>query len=292
MLKETRELLRRYGIEPQKGLGQHFLVNSGALGRMVQAAGLGPNDRVLEIGPGLGILTRALAEQAGQVVAVEIDPALVQVLQAELGGLPNVHIVQGNCLSLDPAMLMGGEPYKVVANLPYGITAAVLRHLLEASPSPRRMIVTVQREVAERIVAREGRMSILALSVHFYGQPTLLFRLKPGSFYPAPEVESAVLRIEPHPSPPVPPEAAPAFFHLVRAGFSQPRKQLRNSLAAGLRLPPAQVADIMQGAGLPPTLRAERLCLSDWYRLLQAMEPHMQIVEPSGGHLCSQKDHS
>lgn len=264
-------LLHYYGLEPQKRLGQHFLVDEGALRRIVAAAQLRPGQAVLEIGAGLGTLTQALAAVAGQVVAVEVDQRLVRVLRDRLSGQTNVRVVEGDILALDPAVLMQETPYTVVANLPYGITSAVLRHLLEAQAPPQRMVVTVQREVAERIVARGGRMSLLAISVHFYGQPRMLFRLKPGAFYPPPEVDSAVVRIDRHARPPVEVDDVESFFRVVRAGFSQPRKQLRNSLAGGLGLPTQAMVEALHRAGLDPRQRAERLRLEDWARLAQVV---------------------
>lgn len=270
-MARVRPLLRRYGLEPWKELGQHFLVDEAALARIVEAAELGPDERVLEIGAGLGTLTRVLAAKAGWVVAVELDQRLIPVLEKELTDCPNVHLIQGDIMGLDPARLMDDRPYKVVANLPYAITSAVLRHLLEARVPPQQMVVTVQREVAERIVARSGRMSLLAVSVHFYGQPRLLFRLQPGAFYPAPEVESAVVRIDRNERLPVPATDTERFFRLVRAGFSQPRKQLCNSLAAGLGLAPHIVVQALQSAGIDPQRRAERLSLEDWVRVMAAL---------------------
>jgi len=275
-MADTRALLRRYGLEPRKSLGQHYLVDEGALARIVAAAELGPAETALEVGAGLGALTRVLAAAAAQVVAVEIDRRLVQALRQELADCTNVHIVEGDILNLDPAELMAGQSYQVVANLPYHVTSAVLRHLLEARLPPRRMVVTVQREVAERIVARSGRMSLLAVSVHFYGQPRLLFRLKPGAFYPAPAVESAVVRIDRHLHPPVQVADVAAFFRVARAGFSQPRKQLRNSLAAGLELDPALATQVLTDAAIDPRQRAERLGLEDWARLTRALEARLR----------------
>ncbi len=270
-MSEIREVLRRYGLEPRRELGQHFLVDARALARIVAAAELAAEDAVLEIGAGVGNLTRLLAKEAGRVVAVEIDRRFLPVLEAELADWPNVHLVAGDILSLEPSELMGEGPYKVVANLPYAITSAVLRHLLEAKVPPQRMVVTVQREVAERIVARSGRMSLLAVSVQFYGRPQLLFRLRPGAFYPPPEVESAVVRIDRYPQPPVEVADVVRFFQVVRAGFSQPRKQLGNSLASGLGIPSEEAADTLRRAGIDPRIRAERLALEDWARLARVL---------------------
>jgi len=270
-MTDVRQILRRHGLEPRRELGQHFLVDARALARIVAAAELTADDAVLEIGAGVGNLTRPLAASARRVVAVEVDRRFLPVLEAELADCPNVHLVAGDILALDPSDLMGEGPYKVVANLPYAITSAVLRHLLEARIPPQRMVMTVQREVAERIVARGGRMSLLAVSVQFYGRPQLLFRLRPGAFYPPPEVESAVVRIDRHPEPPVEVTDVGWFFQVVRAGFSQPRKQLSNSLASGLGISPGEAVSALREAGVDPRARAERLSLEDWARLARRL---------------------
>jgi 16S rRNA (adenine1518-N6/adenine1519-N6)-dimethyltransferase len=294
---DVHRLLEQWDLRPNKGLGQNFLVDPAALDKIVAAAELTPDDVVLEVGAGLGTLTRWLAWEAGRVVAVELDQRLIPVLESVLAGLDNVTLVQGDILELNPTALVNqgsgirdqgsgtrdqhptsnfqfptsNFQYKVVANLPYYITSAVLRHLLEAALKPQRMVLTVQREVAERIVAKPGQMSLLAVSVQFYGQPRLLFRLKPGSFYPSPEVESAVVRVDLHSTPPVPVEETAAFFRVVRAGFAQRRKQLRNTLAAGLRQPPEEVADRLREAGVDPRQRAETLSLEEWARVAHVL---------------------
>ncbi len=269
---DVRRLLMRWDVQPSKGLGQHFLADEAILARIAEAAELSPEDTVLEIGAGLGTLTVQLAQRAGRVVALELDERLLGALASALAPYPNVELVQGDILALAPATLVGpgSERYKVVANLPYYITSAVLRHLLEANPRPQRIVVTVQREVAEAIVAPPGRLSLLALSVQLYGAARLLFRIKPGSFYPPPAVESAVLSIEVYPRPPLDVDEA-AFFRAARAGFSQPRKQLRNSLAAGLGCRPAEAVQILERAGVDPRRRAETLSLAEWAYVAQAL---------------------
>jgi len=272
-------LLEAWDLRPSKGLGQNFLVDQSALERIVAAAELAPEDVVLEVGAGLGTLTERLARSAGSVVAVELDQRLMPVLRDVLADLDNVTLVQGDILALDPAALVTAagvqdaavSRYKVVANLPYYITSAVLRHLLEAQPKPQRMVITVQREVAERIVAQPGQMSLLAVSVQFYGQPQLLFRIKPGSFYPAPGVESAVVRIDLHAERLADVVDTAAFFRVVRAGFAQRRKQLRNTLAAGLRQSPAAVAAQLRAVGVDPRRRAQTLSLEEWARVTRAL---------------------
>ncbi len=284
MAEDPRALLRRYGLAPRKALGQNFLSDPALLARIAAGAESGPEDTVLEIGAGLGALTQELARRAGKVIAVETDPHLIAVLQDTLGALPQVRLVQGDILTLDiPTLLEMEAPsapplwgtrlehFHVVANLPYYITAAVLRHLLEAPVRPARLVVTVQREVAERLVAGPGEMSLLTVSAQFYGAPRLLFRIKPGAFYPPPQVESAVVRLDTYAQPPVPVDDVSWFFTVVRAGFAQKRKQLRNTLASALRRPAAEVEAALHRAGLDPTRRAETLTLEEWARLSQAL---------------------
>lgn len=283
----VRRLLEQWDLRPSKGLGQNFLTDQVILERIVAAAELTPHDVVLEIGAGLGTLTERLARDAGHVVGVELDQRLIPVLQSTLSTFDNVTLIQGDILALDPAATISAAihqlsipdtpypipdtPYKVVANLPYYITSAVLRHLLEADLKPQRLVITVQREVAERIIAKPGQMSLLAVSVQVYGRPRLLFRIKPGSFYPSPGVESAVVQVDVHATPPVPVGDMAAFFRIVRAGFSQRRKQLHNTLAAGLRRSSQEVAARLQEVGIDPRRRAQTLNLEEWANITRVM---------------------
>jgi len=273
------ELLRSHGLHPRKAMGQNFLVDAAALQRIVAAAELAADDAVVEIGAGVGTLTRLLAEQAGRVLAVELDRGLAAILHEQMAGLDNVEILQADILQVAD---LGLPPhsYKVVANLPYYITSAVLRHLLSGQAPPRMMVVTVQREVAERIVAGPGEMSLLAVSVQFYGRPRIVAQIPAGAFYPRPQVDSAVVRIDVYDSPGAglgPVEEA-AFFRVARAGFSQRRKMLRNSLAGGLGLAPAAVEARLAEAGVAPQRRAETLSLEDWAAVTCALSG----VRPGG----------
>lgn len=261
---DPRQILRRHGLRPTKALGQIFLVDRRALERIVAAAELQPDDRVLEVGPGVGQLTRLLAAAAGRVVAVELDPRMVQVLRQELADRPNVEIVEADILAVDPGALLAGAPYKVVANLPYYITSAAVRHLLEAQPPPTLLVLTVQREVADRMTAHPGDMSLLAVSVQLYGRPRRLARIPAGAFFPAPKVDSAIVRIDVYPEPPVHLPDREWFFAVARAGFGQRRKQLRNSLSAGLQLSAEAVEGALRRAGVDPRRRAETLSLEEW----------------------------
>jgi 16S rRNA (adenine1518-N6/adenine1519-N6)-dimethyltransferase len=281
----VRRLLKEFDIRPKKSLGQNFLTDQRSLERIVEAAELGPEDIVLEIGPGLGRLTRLLAERAGRVIAVELDRRLVEVLRQTTtaeADLPNVEIVQGDILQLDPAELIITPkrpsdlaplpPYKVVANLPYYITSAILRHLLTAEVRPKLMVVTVQLEVARRITAEPGDMSLLAVSVQFYGRPRIVTRIKASAFYPSPQVDSAVIRIDLDDHPVVKVNDADSFFEVVRAGFAQRRKQLHNALAAGLALPDSEVVQALNKAGINPKRRAQTLSVEEWARVWREMQ--------------------
>ena len=267
---DPRAVLRRYGIRPSKGLGQNFLIQGSIMERTVEASDISSDDVVLEVGPGVGVLTRLLAERARHVVAVELDDRLIPVLESELGSCENVTIVHNDILAINPAEIVPmdeGLHYKVVANLPYYITSAVLRHLLEAELVPEQLTVMVQREVAQRIVAVPGNMSLLALSVQVYGKPRLALHVPAASFYPAPKVDSAVLVITSHPQPLVSVDERERFFKVARAGFGQKRKQLHNALASNLPCDDQIARQALQAAGLPAAIRAQKLDIAEWLAL-------------------------
>ena len=275
-------LLKKYEIHPRKGLGQNFLTDPYHLEKIVEAAELKPHDTVLEIGPGPGSLTRLLVETAGRVVAVELDPAMVNLLRHELGHHSNLTIIEADILKVEPADLLPSSPdietknsendaYKVVANLPYYITSAAIRQLLEAETRPERLVLTVQKEVAQRIVAQPGQMSILAVSVQFYGLPQLMHHIPAGAFFPPPKVDSAVLRIDTYPQLPLWGNDPDTFFRVVKAGFSQKRKQLKNTLSAGLRQSPPEILAALRKAGIEPTRRAQTLSLAEWGQLAETI---------------------
>jgi 16S rRNA (adenine1518-N6/adenine1519-N6)-dimethyltransferase len=274
LLVQTRRRLRQSGLKPRKGLGQHFLVDGEVLEVILDAAEVTPGDLVVEVGPGLGILTEALAKKAGEVIAVELDDRLAALLKKALASFKNVSVINDNVLNIQPEELLKRQEspdYKVVANLPYYITSPVLRHFLTASAKPKMMIVMVQAEVAEAIAAKPGDMSLLSVSVQFYGKPEIISRVPAQSFYPAPEVDSALLRIGLYPQPAVAVDEG-GFFELVRAGFSAPRKQLANSLAQGLGLPKGAVLPLLEKAGIDGERRAETLNLEEWARLWRIFE--------------------
>ncbi len=270
LLAQTRRLLRRFDLQARKGLGQHFLIDREVLELITSAAELTPADVIVEVGPGLGVLTRELAKKTGLVIAIELDNKLAALLKQTLASFNNVIIINDDVLKIEPGALLNQQkvrfPYKVVANLPYYITSPVLRHFLEASAKPQMMIVMVQKEVAEAIVAKPGEMSLLSVSIQFYGEPRIISYVPAQCFYPAPEVDSAILRIDLYPQPTVAVDEA-GFFELVRGGFTAPRKQIANSLAQGLGLPKAEVLPLLETANIVPQRRAETLTLGEWAQL-------------------------
>lgn len=235
---------------------------------MAEAAEVGPADEVLEIGPGLGILTKALLARARRVVAVELDRRLAEHLP---GLAPGAHltVVQGDALRFDPNQYFAAG-YKLVANLPYQISSPVLTRYLVETRQPEVLVMMLQREVAERIAAPPGRASYLSILTQAVGDVSIIRRVPPGAFYPRPKVESAVVRIRPYSEPEVPPARRSDFLSLVRAGFTQPRKTLANSLAQGLALPRSTIERRLAEAGLDPSRRPQQLLLADWLALLAA----------------------
>lgn len=290
LLAETRRLLRQYGLYARRSLGQNFLVNLHVLSKVLAAAELSPSDLVLEVGPGLGALTRELVTRAAKVIAVEVDVALVELLKRELASHANLVLVQQDILQVDlPSLLRGTTieerpgipPYKVVANLPYHLTSPVLRLFLEQGPRPTKLVVMVQREVGQRILAQPNQMNPLAISVQFYGRPRLVARLSPGSFVPPPKVSSVVVCIDVCPEPTVAVSNAGTFFEMVRAGFRTPRKQLHNALSEGLWLASEDTRAILKQARIDPTRRAQTLSLDEWARVAEAsVSFHSQPLPP------------
>lgn len=262
-------LLKRYRLHAHKGLGQNFLQDPLALETIVSAAEIQPTDTLLEIGPGLGSLTRYLAVSAKEVIAVELDDKLIPPLKDVLASYQNVQIVHGDILKLLLKDLIAEDDYLVVANIPYYITSAVIRHLLESDSKPRRLVLTIQKEVAQRICAKPGDMSLLALSVQVYGAPRIAAHIPAEAFFPAPQVDSAVLVVDIFSSPRLKEELIDSFFKLVKAGFSQKRKTLRNSLSAALRISPANAAELLTRVGINPQRRAETLSIEEWERLAE-----------------------
>lgn len=257
-------LMQKYKLRPKKNLGQNFLTDTQSLERIVEIADISPQDTVLEIGAGLGHLTRYLAEAAKRVVAVEFDERLIPPLREVLAKYDNVDIIQGDILSLAPKDIIDDKNYLVVANIPYYITSAITRHLLEAENKPRRLVLTVQREVAKRMCAVSGDMNILALSIQIYGEPYITSHIPAAAFHPPPKVDSASVRIDLYRQPVLPEKQLDTFFRLIKAGFQHKRKTLRNSLSAGLSWPKEKVEEMLEEADILARRRAETLSLPEW----------------------------
>ncbi len=271
-LAQAKQRLRSLNVRASKGLGQHFLVDHSVLNKIISAAELASTDTVIEVGPGLGILTGVLLETAERVIAVEVDSKLASSLEQTFSHVPRLTVLNADILDIDPATLAAFEKpspnsargYKVVANLPYYVASAIIRHFLESSFKPSLMVVMAQKEVAQSMVAEPGGMSLLSVGIQMYGKPSIVSYVPARSFHPRPKVDSAIVRIDVYPSPAVNVADVDNFFEVVKAGFSTPRKQLRNSLSIGLQLSTAETADILEEAGIDPKRRPQTLSLDEW----------------------------
>jgi 16S rRNA (adenine1518-N6/adenine1519-N6)-dimethyltransferase len=263
-------ILHQYGLKPKKRLGQNFLIDPNSIRRVVEAAEISPDDIVLEIGAGIGNLTRHLAAVAGRVIAIEVDKHLIPPLKGVLSQFSNIDIIHGDILNLDPVELVGNQAYLVTANIPYYITSTTIRHLLTGRVRPKRVVLTIQYEVAIRLCARQGNKNLLALSVQVFGNPEIVSRIPAGAFYPKPKVDSAVVRVDIFPQPLIPAPDLETFFRLMRAGYSQKRKTLRNALSSCLSLSPFQVEKWLQSNQVDAQRRAETLTMDEWKKLVRS----------------------
>ena len=269
-----KKLLRTYGAWPNKDLGQHFLTDKNVLEKMIETADISRNDVVVEVGPGIGIMTKELAKRAKKVYAIEIDPKIAEILSTICIQYPNLKIVRGDIRDFSPK---GIGRYKVVANLPYYITSHVIKKFLEEKNKPETITILIQREVAERICAKPGRMSILAVAVQFYVIPEVKELVSPLAFFPSPKVYSAILKIRVFKEPLFEDVDAKIFFRLVKAGFGEKRKMLANSISGGLGIEKELAEKLLKGAGVEPMLRAERLSLDDWRRIYLVFTKYLKI---------------
>jgi len=272
-VRELRNLLYAHNMRPNKAFGQNFLIDRSILMKIVAAAEIDADDEMLEVGAGTGVLTRELAQQARRVVAVELERDMLALLAKTTSYFPNVELIARNLLFLNPVEIFGQAPYKLVANLPYYITAPTFRHFLESANPPRVLVVMVQQEVAQRIIAQPGDLSLLAISVQFYGQPRIVARVPASSFYPAPKVDSAILRVDVHADAPLTAVERESFFRLVQAGFSERRKQLHNSLTHGRHYKNEIIRAWLAEAGIEASRRAETLSIAEWLQLWRVGPP-------------------
>lgn len=261
--KTIQEVFSRHHDRPKKGLGQNFLVSRQILTKILQAANIKQRDIILEIGPGIGTLTCELAKLSKKVIAVEKDPKMIDILQESVAGHNNVEGIQGDILKIFPALPIS-TPYKVAANLPYYITSPVIRMLLEARRPPRKLILMVQKEVAQRICAAPPKMSLLAVSVQFYAKPKIVSYVSRTSFWPQPKVDSAIIKITPRRSAHDSARSSKPFFRIVKAGFSQPRKQIINNFIHAFGLDRTEIKKWLLNCKIDPSQRPQTLRLKDW----------------------------
>jgi len=262
-------------------LGQHFLASGRILNRIAAAAELTPEDVVVEVGPGAGALTGRLLEQAGRVVAVEVDPHLAYTLPARLGNPPALTVLEADARYVDlDSLVPAGQKYKVAANLPYYAANPIVRRFLEAAHKPSLMVLTLQQEVAASMTAAPGKMTMLSVAVQYYAQAAIVCTVPASAFRPPPKVTSAVVKLVLRPVPAVEVDDADRFFGLVRAGFSAPRKQLRNSLGHGLGLSGGTIDGLLDHAGVDVKRRAETLALAEWAAIYLAWGSFTQVEDP------------
>jgi 16S rRNA (adenine1518-N6/adenine1519-N6)-dimethyltransferase len=269
-----KNLLKKYQLRPSKGLGQNFLIDKKVATRIIETADLRPEDVVLEIGPGLGVLTQELAKKVKKVIAVEKDTNLVGVLNNESRtiGVKNVKVIQGDILKIPNSQLSIPSSYKVIANLPFYLTAPAIRKFLETDTPPKLMVLIIQKEVAQRIYAKPPKMNLLAVSVQFYAEPKIISYVSKKSFRPQPKIDAAIIKIIPCKSALLSASLRFCFFKIVRAGFSQPRKQLINNLSKKLKVDKMEVESWLWKNNIQPIQRAETLSIKDWLKLTKVFE--------------------
>lgn len=267
----TNHILKAFGLRMSKKLGQNFLIDASIVQGIVDAAEIKPGDRVLEIGPGIGTLTQGLAEAGAEVKAVELDKKLPAVLAETLKAYDNVTVIPGDILKVNIKEIMGESPFKVAANLPYYITTPILMTLLERHLPITHMVTMVQKEVADRMIAKPGSRiyGALSVAVQYYTEPQIVLDVPPRSFIPAPEVDSVVIACKVRENPAVKVISEKMFFRVVKAAFGQRRKTLANALRGG-GFPKEQVRDVMESAGIDPTRRGETLSLAEFAVLADA----------------------
>jgi 16S rRNA (adenine1518-N6/adenine1519-N6)-dimethyltransferase len=271
MSYSPKALLNSYDILPKKSLGQNFMHDPKALEKIVASAELQSTDTVVEVGAGTGALTELLARAAKQVFSIEVDQRLRPILEDRFDDFANVYLVFNDILKTSIPALVGVEDYIVVANAPYYISSAIIWHFLESQKPPQRITMTMQREVAERIIGAPGAMTLLSIAVQYYGVPRIVSKFGSAVFWPRPNIDSAIVRIDTHEAPPVKTPSPELFFRVIKAGFSMKRKQLKNALAGGLRIKAALARDLLAVADIDAQRRAETLSLAEWARLAQTV---------------------
>jgi 16S rRNA (adenine1518-N6/adenine1519-N6)-dimethyltransferase len=257
---EIISLLNKYSARPKKSLGQNFLMDANVVKKIVQTANVSKHDCIVEVGPGLGFLTKELAKTGAAITSVELDNLLIPLLSGELKNCSNVKIIHEDALKFSPPK----TSYKVVANIPYYITSPLISHFLNAKNRPEKMVLLVQKEVAEKICAKEGNLNVLAIHVQIFGKPKIASKVSRGCFYPVPKVNSAILEIDMHEKPLVEDKNRKNFLKLVHAGFAHRRKTIINSLTGNLDISSKKIRDALNNCEIALTVRAEKLTIDMW----------------------------
>ncbi len=270
-LDQLKTLLNAKHLWAKKSLGQNFLVDQQALDAIVKAADLSEKDHVIEVGPGTGFLTEQLIQEAGKVMSIELDRDMVEILKEQFSMTENLKIVHEDVLDFPILNSQFPNGYKVVANIPYYITSPVIKHFIRSQCRPSVMVLLVQKEVAQKICSLKGR-SFITMETHVYGKPEYIATVPANSFFPAPKVDSAILKINVYPEPLVPDAELKNFLRIVKFGYSQKRKKLTNALGAGLHKKPAEMIPFLEKAGIDSGVRAEALEIEDWKRLVEALK--------------------
>lgn len=270
--KRIQRLARAAGVRPEKSMGQNFLIDRNVVDRTIAVAEINAADQVLEIGPGLGMLTRELRDRAGELVVVELDRDLAAFLRREFGHGSPVRIVEADARHIDLSALGLGPQTKVVANLPYSVGTLIVRRLLENEHRPGSLTVMLQREVAERMAADPPETSLLSLSVQLFAEPEIAFIVPPDAFWPEPKVQSAVIHLAVRPEPLLPDPARTALFRLAGAAFRAKRKTLANSLAAELKMKKLDMSTMLAKWGIDPMSRPQHIGLDEWLALATRVE--------------------
>ncbi len=268
-ITQVQAILHEIGLRPQQAAGQNFLLDESICASIVSAAGVEPEDTVLEIGPGLGILTEALLETGAKIIAVEIDQRLYAYLKKKFRGQERLRLIHSDIFKVNLNTIIKEGEYKLVANLPYSATSLVFRNFLSLPPRPSNLTVMIQRDVAKRITAKPGDMSLLSLTTQFYSRPIMLFDVPPSSFFPIPKVTSSVLYCDDF--QPLNPDQDKKFWQFVRAGFAARRKKLATTLATSLHIPAPKVAEAIESTGLHELVRAQELSLEQWLKLAKKL---------------------
>lgn len=256
-----RDLLKKYNLEPKKGLGQNFLADENVLQKIVQTSDLKASDCIVEVGPGLGILTKELASKAKKVVSIELDKSLITLLNNEIATFENIELINMDALDYDPPK----ENYKLIANIPYYITSPLISHFLTNKNKPDKIVLLTQKEVAEKICAKAKKLNVLAIHVQIFGTPKIISKISAQSFYPAPKVDSAILSVDIHKEPLIESEKIQSFLKIVHAGFSHKRKTILNALTRKLAdLTKEEIEIKLNKCNVSPNARAQHLSIEDW----------------------------